>query len=131
LSVTAGAPRRLDLEQDPDLVGLDELVHGEALHHRALVRLARGLMSGGNTIAVAAVLLETGMIPMQEPVTGFTLEARLIAIRAECRDGKVKQVTFENVPAFCVYRDAVVDVPELGEVTVDVAWAGCSTSSRM
>lgn len=84
------------------------------------------MMSGGNTIAVATVLLETGMIPMQEPITEFKLEAPagLIGIRAECRDGKVKKVTFENVPAFSVYRDAVIDVPELGKVTVDVAWGG-------
>lgn len=84
------------------------------------------MMSGGNTIAVATVLLETGMIPMREPVTTFTLEAPagLIAIAAECRNAKVVRVTFENVPAFCVHRDAVIDVPELGEVTVDVAWGG-------
>jgi proline racemase len=84
------------------------------------------VMSGGNTIAVATVLLETGMIRMQEPVTEFNLEAPagLIGIRAECRDGKVKQVTLENVPAFSVYCDAVIDVPELGRVTVDVAWGG-------
>ena len=84
------------------------------------------VMSGGNTIAVATVLLETGMLPMREPVTEFTLEAPagLIHIRAECRDGRVRQVTFENVPAFSVYRDAVIDVPELGKVTVDVAWGG-------
>lgn len=84
------------------------------------------MMSGGNTIAVATVLLETGMITMQEPVTEFTLEAPagLIAIRAECRNGKVIQVRFENVPAFSVYRDAVIEVPELGRVTVDVAWGG-------
>ncbi|MFD1210570.1 proline racemase family protein [Arthrobacter sp. GCM10027362] len=84
------------------------------------------VMSGGNTIAVATVLLETGMIPMQEPFTEFKLEAPagLIAIKAECRNGKVRQVTFENVPAFAVYLDAVIDVPELGKVTVDVAWGG-------
>ena len=84
------------------------------------------VMSGGNTIAVATVLLETGMIPMHEPVTELTLEAPagLIGIKAECRGGKVTQVTFENVPAFAVYLDAVVDVPELGRVTVDVAWGG-------
>jgi proline racemase len=84
------------------------------------------VMSGGNTIAVATVLLETGMIPMQEPCTEFHLEAPagLIAIRAECQNGKVKQVTFENVPAFAAYLDAVIDVPELGKVTVDVAWGG-------
>lgn len=33
------------------------------------------MMSGGNTIPVATVLLETGIIPMQEPVTKITLEA--------------------------------------------------------
>lgn len=32
-------------------------------------------MSGGNTICVATVLLETGMVPMQEPVTELTLES--------------------------------------------------------
>lgn len=84
------------------------------------------VMSGGNTIAVATVLLETGMIPMREPYTEFQLEAPagLIGITAECRDGKVKQVTFENVPAFAAYVDAVIDVPELGRVTVDIGWGG-------
>jgi proline racemase len=83
-------------------------------------------MSGGNTISVATVLLETGMIPMKEPVTEFNLEAPagLIGIRAECHNGKVTNVTFKNVPAFAAYLDAVIDVPELGKVTVDVAWGG-------
>jgi proline racemase len=72
------------------------------------------------------VLLETGMIPMREPFTEFILEAPagLIGIKAECRSGKVVQVTFENVPAFSAYSDAVIEVPELGKVTVDVAWGG-------
>jgi proline racemase len=84
------------------------------------------VMSGGNTIAVATVLLETGMIPMQEPITEFQLEAPagLIGIRAECSDGKVAQVTFTNVPAFAAHLDTVIDVPTLGKVTVDVGWGG-------
>lgn len=84
------------------------------------------MMSGGNTIAVVTVLLETGMLPMQEPVTEFNLEAPagLIGISAECRGGKVAKVTFENVPAFAAHRDAVIEVPELGRVLVDVAWGG-------
>ena len=83
-------------------------------------------MSGGNTISVATVLLETGMIPMQEPVTEFMLEAPagLIGIRAECHNGKVTGVTFKNVPSFAVYLDKEIDVPHLGKVTVDVAWGG-------
>jgi proline racemase len=84
------------------------------------------VMSGGNTIAVATVLLETGMLRMQEPVTRFRLEAPagLIDIRADCCDGKVTQVTFTNVPAFAAHLDAVIDVPTLGKITVDVAWGG-------
>jgi proline racemase len=84
------------------------------------------VMSGGNTIAVATALLETGMLPVHGPITEFQLEAPagLIGIRAECQDGKVTQVTFTNVPAFAVHLDAVIDVPTLGKVTVDVAWGG-------
>ncbi len=83
-------------------------------------------MSGTNTIAVVTVLLETGMIPAVEPVTELKLEspAGLIDVRAEVRGGKVKSVTFENVPAFAVHIDAKIEVPELGEVTVDVAYGG-------
>ncbi len=83
-------------------------------------------MSGTNTIAVATVLIETGMVESREPVTELLLEspAGLIPIRAEVRDGKVKSVTFENVAAFAVHLDATIDVPELGAVTVDVAYGG-------
>src|SRR5512146_210807 len=80
-------------------------------------------MSGTNTICVATVLLETGILPMVEPFTEFVLEspAGLVGVHAECSNGKVKQVTFRNVPAFAVYLDEMIDVPHLGKVKVDVA----------
>lgn len=83
-------------------------------------------MSGTNTICVTTTLLETGMIPMREPVTELTLEAPagLIRVRAECRNGKVTQVSFRNVPAFAVHLDATIEVRTLGSVRVDVAWGG-------
>src|SRR5215472_12044417 len=83
-------------------------------------------MSGTNTICVVTVLLETGILPMREPVTELTLEAPagLIRVRAECADGKVQQVTFRNVPAFAVHLDKVIEVPQLGPVRVDVAYGG-------
>lgn len=83
-------------------------------------------MSGTNTMCVATVLLETGMLPMQEPVTELTLEspAGLIRVRADCAGGQVTRVTFRNVPAFATHLDAVVEVPHLGSVTVDVAYGG-------
>lgn len=83
-------------------------------------------MSGTNTICVTTVLLETGMLPMKEPVTELVLEspAGLVPVRAEVSNGKVTQVTFQNVPAFAVHLDAKVEVPNLGTVTVDVAYGG-------
>jgi proline racemase len=83
-------------------------------------------MSGTNTICVATVLLETGILPMKEPVTEIVLEAPagLIKVKAQCQNGKVKHVTFLNVPAFAVHLDTVVEVPAIGSVTVDVAYGG-------
>ena len=83
-------------------------------------------MSGTNTMCVVTALLETGMLPAREPTTELTLEtpAGLIEVEARVEDGKVTRVTFENVPAFAVHLDAVVEVPTVGEVRVDVAWGG-------
>jgi proline racemase len=83
-------------------------------------------MSGTNTICTATVLLETGMIPMQEPVTDLILEAPagLIRIRATCRDGKVESITFRNQPSFVMHRDKMIEVAGYGTVRVDVAYGG-------
>jgi proline racemase len=83
-------------------------------------------MSGTNTMCVVTALLETGSLPMVEPVTELTLEAPagLIRVRAECSGGKVTGVTFRNVPAFATHLGAHIEVPELGTVTVDVAYGG-------
>ncbi|MDC7291024.1 proline racemase family protein [Blautia schinkii] len=86
------------------------------------------MMSGGNTIAVATALLETGMIPMTSEHMSFNLEAPagVIGIEAECdlTRHKCTKVTFKNVPAFPVYLDKEIEVPHLGKVTVDIAWGG-------
>ncbi|HMZ21652.1 MAG TPA: proline racemase family protein, partial [Blastocatellia bacterium] len=83
-------------------------------------------MSGSNTICVATVLIETGMVAVTEPITKLTLEtpAGLIGITAEVSNGKVTNVTFENQPAFAVHLDTPVEVRGLGTVTVDVAYGG-------
>lgn len=83
-------------------------------------------MSGGNIISVATVLLETGLVPMVEPVTEFGIETAAGLVRMRCRvqGGKVLDATFTNQPAFALHRDAVIDVPGLGALRVDVAWGG-------
>jgi proline racemase len=83
-------------------------------------------MSGSNTICTATVLLETGMLPMTEPVTQIVLEspAGLIPLTCECSNGKVTSVRFTNQPCFVQCLDASVEVPGRGSVHVDVAWGG-------
>ena len=83
-------------------------------------------MSGTNTINTATVMLETGIVPMTEPVTELVLEAPagLVRITADCRGGRCERVTFENVPSFAAALDAPVDVPGVGELPVDLAYGG-------
>ena len=83
-------------------------------------------MSGSNTICTATVLINERMVPVNEPITTLVLEAPagLIRISAEVRDGKARAITFENVPAFVHRLDVPVEVPQVGTVSVDVAWGG-------
>lgn len=84
------------------------------------------VMSGSNTICVATVLLETGILPMTEPVTELTLEspAGLIRLACACRDGKVTSVRFVNRPAFVQHLGAPVEVAGHGTLPIDVAYGG-------
>ncbi|WP_298443333.1 proline racemase family protein [Gordonia sp. (in: high G+C Gram-positive bacteria)] len=83
-------------------------------------------MSGSNTICVATVLIETGMVPVTEPVTEFTLEAPAgpIRIRATVEHGKATSITFRNQPAYAAHLDVPVEIPGIGTVTADIAWGG-------
>ena len=83
-------------------------------------------MSGSNTICTVTVLLETGMLPMREPVTSLTLDtpAGPVPVEATCRDGKVERVQFTNVPCFATHLGAIVEVEGLGSIPVDVAYGG-------
>ena len=85
-------------------------------------------MSGSNSICVATVLLETGRVPMAEPITRFTMEAPggLVEVVAECRDGKAERITVRNLPSFADRLDAMLDVPGIGPVRVDTAFGGDS-----
>lgn len=85
-------------------------------------------MSGSNSICVATVLLDTGILPMTEPVTEMVLEAPggLVRVRAECRDGKALRVAVENLPSFAQRLDASLEVEGLGTLTVDTAYGGDS-----
>jgi trans-L-3-hydroxyproline dehydratase len=83
-------------------------------------------MSGSNTICVATVLLETGMVEMREPETTLRLEAPagVVEVTARCGDGRCESVELTNVPCFADSIDAALEVEGLGTITVDVAFGG-------
>jgi trans-L-3-hydroxyproline dehydratase len=83
-------------------------------------------MSGSNTICVATVLLETGMVEMREPETTLRLEAPagVVEVRAACRDGRCESVELTNVPCFADWLDAPLELQGLGTIAVDVAFGG-------
>ncbi len=85
-------------------------------------------MSGSNSICVTTVLLETGIVPMQEPETEVVLEAPggLVRARARCANGKVQSVRIRNVPSFAHKLGATVEVAGAGALTVDSAYGGDS-----
>lgn len=85
-------------------------------------------MSGSNAICVATVLLDSGILPMTEPETRFTLEAPggPIRVRAECSGGKARRIHVENLPSFAQKIGVALEVEGLGTLSVDTAFGGDS-----
>jgi proline racemase len=83
-------------------------------------------MCGHGTIGVATVLVECGMVAVNEPETVIRLDtpAGLVEARVTVRDGHAERVTLRNVPAFVSELDASVRVDGLGTVTYDMAFGG-------
>jgi proline racemase len=85
-------------------------------------------MSGSNSICVATVLLDTGIVPMTEPETRMVLEAPggLVEVTATCRNGKAERIAVRNVPSFADKLGAAIEVAGLGTLIVDTAYGGDS-----
>ncbi|WP_209507530.1 MULTISPECIES: proline racemase family protein [unclassified Ruegeria] len=85
-------------------------------------------MSGSNSICVSTVLLDGGIIPMQEPETHMVLEAPggLVHVRAECSGGKAQRIFVQNLPSFADKLSVPLEVPGLDTIMVDTAYGGDS-----
>ena len=83
-------------------------------------------MCGHGTIGVATVLVETGMVPVTEPVTTVRLDtpAGLVVAEVAVEDGAAVAVTFANVPAYSVALDRKIALPSGRTVTYDLAYGG-------
>ncbi len=69
-------------------------------------------MSGSNTMCAVTAMLESGRVPMVEPVTRVRIDTAVGVVEAVAtvRDGKVQSVTVINVPAFVVGLDVPLEV---------------------
>ena len=85
-------------------------------------------MSGSNSICVSTVLLDSGMVAMQEPLTEFKLEAPggLISVKAYCENGKAQSIEVDNVASFADQLGVELEVAGIGTLTVDTAYGGDS-----
>ena len=85
-------------------------------------------MSGSNSICVSTVLLNTGIVSIQEPITEFILEAPggLVPVKAYCEKGKAKSIEIHNLPSFADQLDANLEVEGIGTLKVDTAYGGDS-----
>ena len=85
-------------------------------------------MSGSNSICVSTVILNKGIVPMQEPITEFILEAPggLVPIKAYCENGKANSIEIHNVASFADKIDVSLEVEGVGTLLVDTAYGGDS-----
>src|SRR5437764_13818231 len=69
-------------------------------------------MSGSNTICVATVLLETGMVELKEPETVLRLEAPagVVEVRCAWRDGRDERAELTHVPSYPTHFDAQLEI---------------------
>ena len=79
-------------------------------------------MCGHGIIALTTALLETG--ERNGDVIKYDAPPGRITARATRDGGRVREVTFENVPSFVAELDASVDVEGLGAVRYDLAFGG-------
>jgi len=81
-------------------------------------------MCGHDTIGVCTALIEGGIFPKDKNVLRLDTPAGLVEAKLDIEDGKVKQVTFRNIPSFLYRRDVHVLVDGLGEIKLDIAYGG-------
>ena len=83
-------------------------------------------MCGHGAIAVATIAVELGYVKVSEPLTVVKLDTPAGLVRADVSvaGGKAKDVTLRCVPSFLLERDLTANVPEFGELTIDVGYGG-------
>ena len=83
-------------------------------------------MCGHGIIGLTTVMLEQGLFPASVPATTirFDTPSGLVTAKASVDEGKVRSVSFLNVPSFVLDVEQTVHVPGIGQVDYDLAFGG-------
>jgi len=82
-------------------------------------------MCGHGIIGLVTVGLEAGLIePGNRPVVRIDTPAGRVTATARIEAGRVRSVSFRNVPSFLLKRDLRIEALDLGEITCDIAFGG-------
>ena len=83
-------------------------------------------MCGHGIIGLVTVLIEQGIFSHDDPETKIHLEtpSGLVTAMASVEKGRVRGVTFQNVPSFVSGLDETIEAPGIGPVRYDLAFGG-------
>jgi len=83
-------------------------------------------MCGHGIIALTTAVLETGLVKVSGncPVLKIDTPAGLVEARATLAAGRVKEVSFRNVPSFVYALDQKIEIPGIGTLDYDLAFGG-------
>ncbi len=83
-------------------------------------------MCGHGIIALTTAVFECGLIPLPPKTSPLLIDtaAGTIAARPNIVGGRVRSVTFTNVPSFITVLSRPFSVPGLGTIVCDVAFGG-------
>ncbi|OJW13311.1 4-hydroxyproline epimerase [Mucilaginibacter sp. 44-25] len=82
-------------------------------------------MCGHGTIGTITIAIEEGLITPKTPgIVRMEAPAGLVMIEYKQEGTKVKSVKLTNVPAYLAAENLTVECPDLGTLTIDVAYGG-------
>ncbi len=82
-------------------------------------------MCGHGTIGTVTVMIEHGLVTPRKPgVVRLETPAGRVDAHVHVEDGRVRSVRIVNVPSFLAAEGLTVECPDLGPLTVDVAYGG-------
>src|SRR5699024_2283255 len=81
---------------------------------------------GANLMCAVTAVLETQQVGVTEPVTELAVDTAsgTVKVCARVHGGRVTEITIESVLSFAAYIEHKLDVPEYGELVVDIGFGG-------